>query len=170
MIGIVKGWCEGIIVAIIISVIIELLIPEGNNKKYVKVVIGIYIIFVTVNPILKLIDYDFNFENIFNLETEEVSVNLDTDIKDVYIVGIEETIKRQIEELGYSVDFVNVQVDKNYENINSIEISVKEKNENVVNIEPVIIGDDTKPKINYYDIVKFLEENYLVDKEKVIFR
>ena len=64
MIGIIRGWCEGIIIAIIISVIIELLIPEGNNKKYVKVVVGIYIIFVTINPILKLIDYDFNFEDL----------------------------------------------------------------------------------------------------------
>ena len=44
----IKSWCEGIIVAIIISIIIEMLVPDGNNKKYVKVVIGIYIIFVTL--------------------------------------------------------------------------------------------------------------------------
>ena len=39
MIGIIRNWCEGIIIAIIISVIIELLVPEVNNKKYVTVVI-----------------------------------------------------------------------------------------------------------------------------------
>lgn len=170
MIGIIKGWCEGLIVAIIISVIIELLIPEGNNKKYVKVVVGVYIIFVTINPILKLIDYDFTFENIFDLETEEASINLDTDIKDVYVLGIEETIKKEIEDLGYNVNSVNVRVDKNYENIESIEISVTEKEENTINVDPVIIGDNIKPKIKYDDITKFLVENYLVDKENIIFR
>ena len=36
MINFMKTWCEGIIVAVMISIIIELLIPEGNNKKYVK--------------------------------------------------------------------------------------------------------------------------------------
>lgn len=170
MIGIIKGWCEGLIVAIIISVIIELLIPEGNNKKYVKVVVGIYIIFVTINPILKLIDYDFTFENIFDLKTEEASINLDTDIKDVYVLGIEETIKKEIEDLGYNVNSVIVRVDKNYENIESIEISVTEKEENTINVDPVIIGDNIKPKIKYDDITKFLVENYLVDKENIIFR
>lgn len=170
MIGIIRGWCEGIIIAIIISVIIELLIPEGNNKKYVKVVVGVYIIFVTINPILKLIDYDFTFENIFDLETQEASINLDTDIKDVYILGIEETVKKEIEDLGYNVNSVIVRVDKNYENIESIEISVTEKEGNTINVDPVIIGDNIKPKIKYDDITKFLVENYLVDKEKIIFR
>ena len=170
MIGIIRGWCEGIIIAIINSVIIELLIQEGNNKKYVKVVVGIYIIFVTINPILKLIDYDFNFEDFFNLKTEEVSINLDSDIKDVYILGIEETIKKEIEELGYNVNFVNVQVDKKYENIESIQISVTKKVENTIDVEPVIIGDTNKPNLKYDDIIKFLKENYLVDKDKIIFK
>lgn len=170
MIGIIKGWCEGLIIAIIISVIIELLIPEGNNKKYVKVVVGVYIIFVTINPILKLISYDYSFENIFDVQTEEASINLDADIKDVYILGIEETIKEEIEALGYKVSFVKVTVDKNYENIENIAISVTPKQENLVNVEPVIIGENTKTKVKFDDITKFLEENYLVDKEKIIFK
>ena len=78
MIGIIRNWCEGIIIAIIISVIIELLVPEGNNKKYVKVVIGIYIIFVIINPLLNLMNYKIDFEYFENLKkfeenSEEVS-------------------------------------------------------------------------------------------------
>ena len=60
----IKSWCEGIIVAIIISIIIEMLVPDGNNKKYVKVVIGIYIIFVTLNPIFQLLNYQFDFSSL----------------------------------------------------------------------------------------------------------
>ena len=51
MINIIRQWCEGIVVAIVLSVIIELLVPEGNNKKYVKVVIGVYIVFVVINEL-----------------------------------------------------------------------------------------------------------------------
>ena len=43
MIEFFRSWCEGIIVAVIIAMLIEAILPEGNNKKYVKVVIGIYI-------------------------------------------------------------------------------------------------------------------------------
>ena len=66
----IKSWCEGIIVAIIISIIIEMLVPDGNNKKYVKVVIGIYIIFVTLNPIFQLLNYQFDFSSL-KFETEK---------------------------------------------------------------------------------------------------
>ena len=54
----IRAWCEGIIIAIIISIIIEMILPDGKNKKYVKVVIGIYIMFVVLNPILEIINYD----------------------------------------------------------------------------------------------------------------
>ena len=64
-----KAWCEGIVIAIIISTIIEMIIPDNKSKKYVKVVIGIYIMFVCLNPILELFKYDLNFEDILDIET-----------------------------------------------------------------------------------------------------
>ena len=70
----IKRWCEGIIVAIILCIIIESLIPNGNSKKYIRVVIGIYIMYVSLNPLLNLLNYDFDFK-IFEEygEYEEVS-------------------------------------------------------------------------------------------------
>ena len=41
MINFLKTWCENIVVVLIISVIIEMILPEGKNKKYVQVIIGI---------------------------------------------------------------------------------------------------------------------------------
>ena len=32
-------WAEGIIIAVIVSTIIEMILPEGNSKKYIKVII-----------------------------------------------------------------------------------------------------------------------------------
>ena len=33
MIVFLKSWCEGIIVAVILSIFIESILPEGNHKK-----------------------------------------------------------------------------------------------------------------------------------------
>ena len=52
MIGKLKLWTSDIIIAVVISIIIEMIIPDGNNKKYVKVVSGLYILFVILNPFL----------------------------------------------------------------------------------------------------------------------
>ena len=50
MINWISNWAQGIIVAVIIGTIIEMVLPEGNCKKYVKVVIGIYILFSIISP------------------------------------------------------------------------------------------------------------------------
>ena len=125
MVKFMKIWCEGIIVAIMISIIIELILPEGNNKKYVKVIIGIYIVFVILNPILSKVDSNINFQDYFNFETVEVSANLNQDIKDVYVKGIEEALKSELVDKGYNIQSIECIVDENYENIQKVNIVIK---------------------------------------------
>ena len=48
----ITSWVQGIIIAVIIGSIIEMLLPNGNSKKYIKVVIGVYIVFSIVSPII----------------------------------------------------------------------------------------------------------------------
>ena len=168
MILAIRNWCEGIIIAIIISIIIELLLPDGNNKKYVKVISGIYLMFIVLNPILEFIKYDISFENIFDFQEIEVSSNLDTQMKDVYIVGIEETLRSEIESLGYIVNSVNVIVDINYENIEKIELNLDKNTGKIREIEEIKIGDNTtESKIEYTEIIDFIKENYSVEGDKI---
>lgn len=163
----IKLWCEGIIIAIIICIIIESLLPNGNNKKYVKVVIGIYIMFITLNPIFDLLNYDFKTNELFNLEYEEVYSSIDSEIKDVYIVGIEENIKEEIKKLGYDVKYVKVFVDINYENIEKVELKVNSKR-NEIKIE--IKNSAETYKKDYQDILKFFKENYYLSEEQINFK
>ena len=37
----ISSWVQGIIVAVVIATIIEMILPEGNSKKYIKIVIGV---------------------------------------------------------------------------------------------------------------------------------
>lgn len=157
----IRQWCEELIIAIVLCIIIESLIPNGNNKKYAKVIIGIYIIFVTLNPILEILNYDFEFNQIFDKKYEEVNVNLDYDIKDVYIIGIKESIKQDIEELGYQVEDVEILFDINYENIKKIEIEILQDNNNLKT------KDENLDK-NYQEILEILKQNYLVDEDKIL--
>ena len=56
----ISSWAQGIIVAILTSSIIQMLLPEGKNKKYIKVIIGVYILFCIISPV---IGKDLNLEN-----------------------------------------------------------------------------------------------------------
>ena len=65
----VNSWIQGIIIAVIISTIIEMILPQGNCKKYIKVVIGVYILFTIVSPVItKLSGKDFSLSNMIDLD------------------------------------------------------------------------------------------------------
>ena len=169
MIEFFKSWCEGIIVAVILSMIIESILPEGNHKKYVKVVIGIYIIFTILNPFLGKLDMNMEFENMLNLPTVETySVNT-ANIQELYANGIEETLKNAIqEEFGNSVGKIEIEYDEKYENIEKIELQIQENG--VSKIEKVEIGnqaESTKNNMDYENIKNYIAENYQVDKNKI---
>lgn len=151
----IKTWCEGIIVAIIICLIIESLIPEGNNKKYIKVVIGIYIMYVSLNPILNLLEYDFDFKNMLGMQTKTVEVYSvpETSIKDVYIMGIEQNIREEVKNLGYEVEKIKVFVDLEYENIEKIEMEIK-----------------SSDNMNFNKILEAVSKNYSVNLENIIIK
>ena len=168
----IKSWCEGIIIAIIISIIVEMLVPEGNNKKYVKVVIGIYIMFIVLNPILELLNYEFDFSSLFEVKTQETYSNVNDDIRDVYLVGIKVTIIKDLEKLGYIVKNVDIYLDINYENIEKVNVELEKKSENII-VEPVIIGkknqNNVSQKDSFGDVLEYFKENYSLDEDKIFF-
>ena len=72
MISWLSKWAQGIIVAVIIATLIELILPNGSSKKYVKVVIGVYILFTIISPVIeKLKNDDFGINEILNTQKYE---------------------------------------------------------------------------------------------------
>ena len=101
MIEFLKNWCEGIMISVFITVIIEMLVPEGNIKKYVRVIIGVYMVFIILNPIISGID-KFDIDNILefdrNYKTQETSVSND-DILSLYSKAMETDIKEKFDNI-----------------------------------------------------------------------
>lgn len=168
MIGFFKNWCEGIIVAVIVSIIIESILPDGNNKKYVKVIIGIYIIFTILNPILGKINTNIDLsDSIIELPTVETSSVNTSNIQMAYAKGLEETLKTEIQELGYNVKNVKITFDNNYENIEKITLTIDDIN--IAEVEKVEISNtqDNKNKTNYGELKEYISQNYNISKDNI---
>ena len=83
----ISNWAESIIVAVIIATIIEMILPEGNSKKYIKVVIGVYVLFTIITPVInKFTGEDVQVSDILDLDTyieeAEASVKMQNTIQD----------------------------------------------------------------------------------------
>lgn len=187
MIEFIKTWVNQIIVAVIISTIIEMLLPNGNNKKYIKMIIGLYVLFTIIQPIITKLTgkslniSDFNYHKYFDQDILEISSNDFEDnnsklIKQAYIDNIKKDIITKINEKGYKVESCSIEIldDENedtYGTIKSISLKisneedeVKESN-NMINIENVDINvKDNKDIENNNDTTK---KNNLSDKEKI---
>lgn len=165
MISWLSKWVQGIIVAVIIATLIELILPNGSSKKYVKVVIGIYILFTIISPVIeKLKNDDFGINEILNTQKYEeelaksdntISAKLESNnsrtIKDIYISNLTIDIQTKLKEKGYEVISANIKIkdDENYTiekiiiNLNKIENEKNEKdNIENVNIEKIQIKEN----------------------------
>lgn len=168
MIGFLSTWAEQIIVAVIIASIIEMILPSGNNKKYIKAVIGVYILFTIISPILGKItnidldniDYEKYFKDLDTSQTvsQSLTKNNDKSIEEIYENNIKQDMKAKLKEQGYIVENIDLNIEfkneSNYGKITSIFLSVyKQKEEKdstktntitVNKIENVTIGNTLK--------------------------
>lgn len=143
MIEWVTSWAQGIIIAVIIATIIEMILPDGNCKKYIKVVIGVYILFSIISPVItKITGKDFNISEEFNLDKfyaeadsksiyNELNSNNSNNIMDIYITNLKADITAKLKNKGYEVIDCNIEIkdEETYE-ISSLNLRLKKINEN----------------------------------------
>ena len=181
MISFLSDWIQKITISIIIVSIFELILPKGNLKKYIKVVLGIYIIFCMISPFVNNSIWsnlgDFNLEDyVQNIsEVEEVSENFSTD--DIYIDELKNNIKNKLKNEGYEVDKCDIKANlsKNSENPGIHEINLiisKKEDENKNNIKDINIKIDKKEekesKLSNEEINKIkeiLSSHYEISKD-----
>ena len=164
-------WSEQIIIEIIIVVNFELIIPNSKNKKYIKIVFGIFIMYIIISPLISSKIEDFS--NSISIETfNENGISSDSKKVDivngvtekVYTGNLKSNIEEHLKLQGYlaSVNSININKDTNY--IEEISITIKEKidnktkedknksNEveriNEVKIEDIELGKNNEKKTN----------------------
>lgn len=188
MVNWLNTWAQRIIIVVIICTIIEMILPEGKNKKYIKIVMGIYVVFTIISPIIAKINnkekidlekyLDVNVSN----ETIETSATVDTNkyIEEVYKEKLKEDVKEKLLNINYKTKSVNLEIetknDNTYGSILSLEVTVnkekEEESENTIRINKVTIGENNKDKADLTKeeidkIKKCLAENYKIDEEKI---
>ena len=188
----ISMWAQGIIVAIIVGTLIQMLLPENKNKKYIKVVIGIYILFCIISPVVgkELTINDIGLENYLNIENIETKEN---ESKYTYNESVKETfknkvmlnIKGQLKARGYESNNIDVQINDECRvlkvtilDITNAEEEEKEVENKVSSIvinkidtssaaikEKKITGIATSDKNS---IIDYLIENYQIDRKNII--
>ncbi len=167
MIEWLSNWAQAIIIAVIIATIIEMILPEGSSKKYIKVVIGVYILFTIISPVITkftgkslavsdLLELDTYVneikekENSHNLLQENNSAN----IRDIYEGNLKADIQNKLKGKGYIVTSITLEIgdDENY-TLHKITLSVTKDNADDEENDERNNEQNTNTEVNSVDVV-----------------
>ena len=168
MVTFLSSWVKNLSLALIVVSILEMILPNNKTKKYIKTIMGLYILFSIISPFIKnsnnlnLSEFNINSyaEGIVEASSNEVvnQDSMDKRIKKIYVQELEKDITSKIKEKGYTVSNCKVDVDGIEDgNIKNITVKLKDKNENLnseenyknnkINIENVLVEEIQKVKI-----------------------
>lgn len=185
MLQALREWLVNICTAVFFITAVEIILPDNSLKKYAKFVLGLILITVFINPIIKIFDRNFDintytsnaveafeknkFQGDFNQYKQK---NIDNTL-DVFKLNLQTSCEKKLKE-KYPDNNYKVQVDAEYDNksdqlvIKDIKVGVKDGN--IEKIKKVTIGDESKSvnNVNNVDSEKSVEiVNCLSDELKV---
>ena len=113
MIEFISNWAKNIGFTIVIVSMLEMILPNNNTKKYIRIVMGTYVLFCIISPFLqnKIDLNDLNLEE-YVQSSSTVQVNqesMDKRIKELYIEELEKDITKKVQEKGYIVNKCKVE-------------------------------------------------------------
>lgn len=187
----IKEWAQGIVVAVVIATILEMLLPDNKNKKYVNTVIGIYILFSIIAPVIsrvtgKNIDIQNYIDNNINVATNYTISNVEllentSKVEDIYIKTLKEDITNNVRKVGFEVNSIELKIDtiseNNYGEILGIYLKVSsiEEKANIDTIDEIKINlsENTNKELSSISegqlnqIREMLMEQYGIEKNKI---
>jgi stage III sporulation protein AF len=160
-----RSWITNITVVVIFTMLLDILVPNNDMKKFVKVIMGLLIVLVIIKPFLMVKNVGYQFESAMTQTTayiDDSSQNSDSNIgisqnntalniykqklsdKVIEIVKSRKELKDR--DIRASVDIENDISKKEFGSIKSIEVFIEKGKNDAVQastIEPVKINTET---------------------------
>ena len=161
MIDFMSSWAEQIVLAVIIATIIEMILPQNKNKKYIQMVIGIYILFNIISPVIKnkeifLIE-NYNIENYTTVESKEIldQTSMDKRLEKIYLEELKNTVITKFEEEEFTV--IKCDIDA--------ELDTTKKNAGIHLIGVKIKGSKSEKEVE--EVKKQLAKEFEIKENKI---
>jgi len=195
MIKYINSWARQVILAVMISTILEMILSQkSKNTKYIKTVIGIYVMYAMIAPGINLINgkkidfAEFEYEKyltnneIYSKMEENINEIAENNFKENYELNLKQDIENKLNKKGYIVSNIQMKIELNEESeeygvIEEIKIGISKKeirnDENKIQVNKIEIGENVIYESNISEndekkIKIFLNQEYGIEYEKII--
>lgn len=159
MINFLSSWAEQVILAVIIATILELILPNSKNRKYVQMVIGVYVLFNIISPIIKnkekLVFSEIDLDKYITTSTKVEQSSMDARLEKIYLDELENNIKSKFKNAG--IEIIKCTIDA--------ELDTTKKNAGIHSIDVKVKNVDDEKKIS--KIKQEIIEEYEISEDKI---
>ncbi|SJZ85764.1 stage III sporulation protein AF [Selenihalanaerobacter shriftii] len=168
MITYLEVWIKNLVLIMILTSFVELLLPKNKLEKYIRVVLGLFIVIAILNPILNLFSGNYDLREITDLLTvpknntgqmasimqrgQELKNNNQSKARSNYKKQLAKQINALLsfdDNLPQTSIVVNLQANNQIENI-IVKLTGKKISNNFSQIKPIEVsnvGDENQEKI-----------------------
>lgn len=159
MINFLSSWAEQVVLAVIIATILELILPNSKNKKYVQMVIGVYVLFNIISPIIKnkekLVFSEIDLDKYITTSTKVEQSSMDARLEKIYLDELENNIKSKFKNAG--IEIIKCTIDA--------ELDTTKKNAGIHSIDVKVKNVEDEKKIS--KIKQEIIEEYEISEDKI---
>ncbi len=175
MIDYISSWAGSVVMAVVAISVLEMILPDVSCKKYIKTIIGVYILYIIISPAIRFftgddikIDYS-QYEKYFNTTVVEEDLEIPT-LEEMYQKELEKQIQNDLGKIGYLAK-VDVKIDLKKGVVEKINISAEKDTGSDIRIEKIEIGADylqnELDEKNIQDIKQMISENYGIQAKDI---
>ena len=144
----ISGWVLSIAGVVSLSVIVELILPEGQLNKYIRGIFSFIIMLVIIAPLPSLVGKNFDFTNISLSEEYELQEDYIYQMNVYKTEALQNDISNQIRQSGYENVVVSVSSDNYatqfkvsaiYVELSNLVITDQAQHTNILDIEKEIL-------------------------------
>ena len=100
--------------------LIQMILPNGNSKKYVLFVCGVIMAIILISPVITFLNEDYhleellsvNEEKLFEVEKEKYEEYYENEVIHTYQSNIQNGIVERLKKAGYKVHNIQIEYDK----------------------------------------------------------
>ena len=159
MIDYFSEWAQNVTLAIVIVSLFEMLLPNNKTKKYIKVVMGLYILFNIISPIIKnkekLVFSEIDLDKYITTSTKVEQSSMDARLEKIYLDELENNIKSKFKNAG--IEIIKCTIDA--------ELDTTKKNAGIHSIDVKVKNVDDEKKIS--KIKQEIIEEYEISEDKI---
>lgn len=188
----IKNWILNIIIFLLLAMIIDMLLPANNMRKYVKLVTGLLLISIIMTPLFQLLSSDYekvlasfttkieaseqSTGNLLEKKKIEIQASQHAYTLEQMAVQMKKEVEKELMD-HYQVVIKNIQIsadanmDQPEEQINHVLVHVAPSENEIEIVEPIVINTkEEKPKESSHqnsEIKTLLSERWEIPEESI---